>query len=261
MGDTGHVLVGDASIAVGSGYTFRRIGYTTDGVDMSVKSSFADIKVEETEGTIIRRETDQDVTVSLNIAEGSLANLEAAIPGSLLVVNLLTIGGTALQDKALTLVGRAPYAAPTEERTIVINNCNPTGEVSVPYKKGEVSVIPMTFSALVANTGVFGSVEDAVPALLTGLTENLAASFVPVFATATLDYALAAAGGEATVDITATFAGATLTFYDSDHPTGTVVASGVAHAVTVAVGINVIVIKVVKATLGTRHYKIVITRP
>ena len=268
MGDKANVLVGVASIAIGTGYTFRRIGYTSDGVTMVVRSSFADIKVEENEGSIIRKLTDQEVNVSLNMVEGLLDNLEAAIPGSSINVagTILTLGGTALQEKALTLVGKAPDATPTEERLITLTNCNPTGEVALPYKKGEITIVPVTFSALVADpvppapSGVFGSKEDAVPALLTALTENLAASFVPAFATAKLDYTLAAAGGEAAVTMNATFAGATITYYDPDNPLGDVVASGVDHIVNLAVGENVIVIKVVKATLGTRHYRIVVTR-
>ncbi len=266
MGDTAKVLVGDASIAVGTGYTFRRIGYTSDGATMTVRSSFADIKVEENEGSVIRKLTDQEVQVSLNIAEGLLANLEAAIPGSSLLADVLTLGGTVLQEKALTLVGQAPFATPTEERLITLPKCNPTGEVALPYKKGEITIVPVTFSALVedpvppALTGVFGTVEDAVPALLTALTENLAASFVPVFATETLDYTLAAANPENAVTFNATFAGATITYYDPDTPAGSVVVSGVNHIVNLAVGENVIVIKVVKATLGTRHYRIVVTR-
>jgi len=266
MGDTANVLVGIASIAVGTDYTFRRIGYTTDGVIMTVRSSFADVKVEENEGSIIRKLTDQEILVTLNVAEGLLANLEASIPGSSLLLDVLTLGGTVLQEKAITLVGKAPGAPPTNERLITLTKCNPTGEVALPYKKGEISIVPVTFSALVADpvppalSGLFGAVEDAVPALLTGLTENLAASFVPAFATATLDYTLAATNLEAAVTITATFAGATLTFYDPDHPTGSVVASGAGHVVNLAVGVNIIVIKVVKATLGTRHYRIVVTR-
>jgi len=169
MGDTANVLVGVAEITLGVGISASVIGYTVDGVNMTVSSSFFDAKVEENEGTIIRRLTDQEVKVSLNVAEGTLANLEAAIPGSdVLIAGTLTIGGQALQEHRLTLRGTTPAG---RDRVIVLTAVNPTGEVSTPYKKGEVTVVPMTFSALVDDSSEFGSVTDAVataPTLVVG---------------------------------------------------------------------------------------------
>ena len=169
MGAAAKVLVGVASIAVGSGYTFRRIGYTTDGVTMTVRSTFADVKVEENEGTLIRRLIDQEVDVTLNMAEGTLANLTAAIPGAVATSPAITtIGGGTLQSSRLTLVGLNPAGYP---RVIVLTEVNPTGEVGIPFKKGEVSVVPITFSAIVADVGTFGTLTDAAavaPTLVVG---------------------------------------------------------------------------------------------
>lgn len=161
MGDTANVLVGVAEITLGVGVSAQVIGYTVDGVTMTVSSSFFDAKVEENEGTIIRRLTDQEVKVSLNVAEGAIANLSAAIPGSDLTGAVLTIGGSDLQEHRLTLRGTTPAG---RDRVIVLSRVNPTGEVGVPYKKGEVTVVPMTFSALVDDSGEFGSVTDAAAA-------------------------------------------------------------------------------------------------
>ena len=162
MGDTANVLVGVAEITLGVGVSASVIGYTVDGVNMTVSSSFFDAKVEENEGTIIRRLTDQEVKVSLNVAEGTLANLGAAIPGSdELVAGTLTIGGQDLQEHRLTLRGTTPAG---RDRVIVLTSVNPTGEVTTPYKKGEVTVVPMTFSALVDDSSEFGSVTDAAAA-------------------------------------------------------------------------------------------------
>jgi len=158
MVDTANVLVGTAEITLGVGVEAIVIGYTVDGVTMSVGSSLADIKVEENEGTLIRRLTDQEVKVTLNVAEGALANLAAAIPGCGYADPIVTIGGSALQEHRLTLEGVNPAGYP---RVIVLTSVNPTGEVTTPYKKGELSVVPMTFSALVDDSGEFGSVLDA----------------------------------------------------------------------------------------------------
>jgi len=157
MGATANVLVGVAEITVGVGYSAVVIGYTVDGVNMSIRSSMADIKVEENEGTIIRKLIDQEVSVTLNVAEGTLANLAAAIPGNDLTGAVLTLGGSDLQEHRLTLKGLDPAGYP---RVIVLTSVNPTGEVTTPYKKGEVSVVPMTFSALVDDSSEFGTVLD-----------------------------------------------------------------------------------------------------
>ncbi|MDD5081780.1 MAG: hypothetical protein PHU08_00260 [Dehalococcoidales bacterium] len=165
---TANVLVGTAEITLGVGVSAVVIGYTVDGVNMTVRSSFFDAKVDENEGTIIRRLTDQEVLVTLNVAEGAIANLAAAIPGSDLTGAVLTVGGSALQAHRLTLKGINPAGYP---RVIILTSVNPTGEVTTPYKKGEVTVVPMQFSALVADAGTFGTVLDAAavaPTLLVG---------------------------------------------------------------------------------------------
>ena len=171
MGVTANVLVGDVTITI-DGALLTSGGleeasllpitgmYTTDGVTMTIRSDFANIKVEENVGTIIRRLVDQEVQVTINIAEGSLANLCAAIPGSEINVGgtIVTIGGGSLQEFSLVLVGEAPAAG---TRTITLTKVNPIGEVGIPYKKGEISFVPVTFACIVADTGIFGTIEDS----------------------------------------------------------------------------------------------------
>jgi len=158
MGDTANVLVGTAEVTLGVGVDAIVIGYTVDGVNMTVRSDFFNAKVEENQGTIIRRLTDQEVDVTLNVAEGTLANLAAAIPGCDLTAATITIGGSDLQEHRLTVRGTTPAG---RDRVIVLTKVNPTGEVSTPYKKGEVTVVPMTFSALVDDDSEFGEIFDA----------------------------------------------------------------------------------------------------
>lgn len=172
MGNTGNVLVGSPT-----SITIDRIGaedpgglqtagllpitgfYTTDGAQLIVRSSFADIKVEENIGTIIRRLTDQEVQIVINIAEGELANLVAAIPGSSINAggDTITIGGSPLQGFSMVLVGEGPAGA---TRTITLTRVQPVGEVGIPYRKDEISIVPVTFSCIVADTGIFGTIED-----------------------------------------------------------------------------------------------------
>uniref|UniRef100_A0A6M3KKG2 Tail protein n=1 Tax=viral metagenome TaxID=1070528 RepID=A0A6M3KKG2_9ZZZZ len=170
MGAKANVLVGDVKVTMGVGINAVVIGYSIDGVSMTVRSTDANIKVEENEGTLIRRLIDQEVDVTLNLAEGTLVNLTAAIPGAVATTGAITtIGGGALQSHRLTLEGLNPVGTP---RIIVLTEVNPTGEVGVPFKKDKVSIIPITFSALVADTGIFGTSTDA-PTLAAAPTPTL----------------------------------------------------------------------------------------
>jgi hypothetical protein len=154
MGTAANVLIGVASVTIGE----TAVGYTADGVMMTVSSDFFDAKVEEIVGTIKRVLVDQEVEVTLNMAEGSLANMAEAIPGSSLDTNTLTLGGAALQEKALVLVGKNPAGF---DRTITLTLVNPVGAVGIPYKKGEISVVPVTFKALADDSGEFGTIVDS----------------------------------------------------------------------------------------------------
>jgi hypothetical protein len=168
MGTKANVLIGTAEITLGVGVLARVVGYTTDGVTMSVKSDYFHAKSEENVGTLKRYLTNQEVEVALNIAEGALVDLADAIPGSSLTGAVLTLGGATLQEKRLTLRGITPGGL---DRVIILTLVNPIGEVSMPYKKGEVSIVPVVFSALVADSGEFGEVTDAqaaAPTLLVG---------------------------------------------------------------------------------------------
>ena len=152
-----NVLVGVCSVK----FDDVDLGWTSDGVTMTVTSELFDVKVEEVIGVLDRVVTDQSVAVALNMAEGTLTNMSTAIPGSVLdsVANTLTVGGGALQSGTLTLVGKNPAG---KNRTIDFHKVNPTGEVGVPYKKAEISIVPVTFSALVNPAdGKFLTVTDA----------------------------------------------------------------------------------------------------
>lgn len=153
MGAAGYVLVGVASISLGG----VALGYTVDGVRLEIKSQFNDIKTINLVGTKKRVLVDQTVEVTVNLAEGSLVNMAAAIPGSGLTGSTLTIGGENLQESALVLIGKNPAG---RNRTVTITAVNPVGNVSIPYKKGEISVVPVIFSAIVQSDGTFGTIVD-----------------------------------------------------------------------------------------------------
>jgi hypothetical protein len=121
-------------------------------------------------GTIKRVVTDQGITVTLNLAEGTMANLGIVIPRSLeSPAKTLTLGKDYsatfpyLMGK-LVLVGKNPDG---NDRTVTLHKVTSTGDIGIPYKKGEISVVPVTFSVMKdgipANTATyntFGTIED-----------------------------------------------------------------------------------------------------
>lgn len=164
------VLVGTAEIRVGVGSNSRTIGYTVDGVTATHKAEMADIKVEELDGTIIRRQVDAGLDIAFTMAEATLENMVEAIPGSALNGggNELTLGGEELQEIRLTLIGVEPSAG--RDRIIVLYKANPTGEVGLLFKKGELTPVPVTFSGLIDDDGMYGETIDggSIPPTVVG---------------------------------------------------------------------------------------------
>ena len=158
MGTIANVLVGVVAVTWDTGGDNLALGFTEDGITMTVSTDFFDVNVEEVIGSIHRVMTHQEITVTLNLAESSLVNMEVAIPGSSVAAAVLTLGNAALGEKNLQLVGTNPAGF---ARTIVLTQVNPVGEVGIPYKKGAISVVPVTFKALVQSDGTFGTLTDA----------------------------------------------------------------------------------------------------
>ena len=120
-------------------------GYTEDGVTMEYTAAITDIEVEEATFPINRVITKEDFSVTLNCAENLLANLQQALAGGLTGgAGIIDLGGGALQDVALRIYGLAPGGL---HRTIYIPYAHPVGAVSMSYKKGTKTIIPITFKA------------------------------------------------------------------------------------------------------------------
>ncbi len=134
---------GTAGIRLSS--MFTEVGYTEDGVTVIYTADTADIEVEEETFPIDRVLTKETAEVTCNMAESSLFNLDKAMGGSLLSGSILKLGGGVL--KKLTLQVRAVDPA-SFIRAIQMPSCTATGSVGMPYKKGEKTVIPVTFQAL-----------------------------------------------------------------------------------------------------------------
>ena len=137
-GDTG-----TAGIQLSS--MFTEIGYTEDGVTITYTADESDIEVEEETFPIDRVITKETAEVTCNMAESSLFNIDKAMAGSLWSGSILKLGAGTNKKMTLGIRGTNPAGF---TRQITIPSCTATGAVGMPYKKGEKTVVPVTFQAL-----------------------------------------------------------------------------------------------------------------
>ena len=147
-----NVLVGVATLSFKypTGGSYIEVGYTEDGVDMEYESKTEDIRVEEVTFPIDRVITEEDVKVTCKMAESSLINIDKAMAGSVLAGSVITVGGGAIKDMSIKIVGTNPAGF---ARTIEIPLANATGTVGMNYNKGKKTIVPVTFQALYTAAG------------------------------------------------------------------------------------------------------------
>jgi len=142
-----NVLTGVAvlSIKYPVGGAYVEAGYTEDGVTLTYTANESDINVEEETFPIDRVIDTESLEVTCNMAESSLYNMDKAIAGSVLAGSVITIDGGVNKEMSIKIVGTNPagYA-----RTIEIPLATATGAVSMPYRKAQKTVVPVTFQAL-----------------------------------------------------------------------------------------------------------------
>ena len=105
----------------------------------------ADIEVEEETVPIDRVLTKETIQITCNMAESSLYNIDKAMAGSVLVGSLLTVGAGGNKTMNLIITGTNPAGL---IRQILIPLATSTGAVAMSYRKGEKTVVPVTFQAL-----------------------------------------------------------------------------------------------------------------
>jgi len=136
---------GGTSPAMSLSSPFTEVGYTEDGVTMTYTADEADIEVEEETFPIDRVITKETAEITCNMAESSLANIKNAMAGAVLSGNILTIGAGVNKTMNLRIEGITPAGFLMQ---IFIPKATAIGAVGMAYKKGEKTVIPVTFQAL-----------------------------------------------------------------------------------------------------------------
>ena len=136
---------------------YTDVGYTEDGVTMEYTADEADGEVEEETFPIYRVITKETVQITCNMAESSLANIGNAMAGAAVSANILSFGAGVNKTMNLRIKGLNPAGF---IREILVPLATATGAVGMSYKKGEKTVVPVTFQALKPATGFACTIVD-----------------------------------------------------------------------------------------------------
>ena len=136
------------------------VGYSEEGLTIEYTAETEDVRVEEETFAIGAALTSEEVTITMNMAEASMYNLDKAMSGSLLSGSILKLGAGTLK----TMNARIELTNPTGyKRHILIPSCFATGGVAMQSRKNEKTIVPITLKALkTANEAAVTIVENAV---------------------------------------------------------------------------------------------------
>lgn len=160
MGIKANVLVGVATLYIKYpvGGTYVDVGFTEDGVHFEYSAEKTTIRVEEKTYPIAQAINTEDLKVTANLAEATLANLFHAMAGASQVGNIITIGNGVDKEMSVKIIGKNPAGF---NRTIEIPCAVAEGTVGLAWRKNEKTVIPVSFVALESPSGNLGTITDA----------------------------------------------------------------------------------------------------
>jgi len=136
---------GGSAPGMSLGSPFTEVGYTEDGVVFEYTADTADIEVEEETFPIQRAITKETLAITCNMAESSLANINNAMAGAVVAGTVLTLDDGVNKTMNLKIKGVTPLGF---NREIFVPLATTTGAVGMSYKKGEKTIVPVTFQAL-----------------------------------------------------------------------------------------------------------------
>lgn len=130
-------------------------GFTSDGVNLMLNQEFATMTVDQIADIIGRKMTQRDVQVQTNLAEATLENLTIGLntgtiaTGSGFKSYTPVFSGNELQPTYIAVIfdGYAPASAAgvTKRRRFILRRCLSIDNVETAYKKGEMTLVPVTF--------------------------------------------------------------------------------------------------------------------
>ena len=152
-GDATKILVGAATVSVGpwvpagGAGTLVDVGFTSGPVELTIKSTFVDVKVEQAETALANAITEQSFTLKVPCVQGELEKLRMATqqPTANLVTKTLTVARPTLQYYQIQLVGKGPESGGT--RTVTIYRALLKDVAAVAFGKGKEQAYDLTFEA------------------------------------------------------------------------------------------------------------------
>jgi len=165
---------GSTNTGVGTLVTnWRETGYTTNGLQVATNPSWSDVEVDQLLDSAKIFKDGMTLEVSTTFAEATLENLlvawgqastslssaapfekEAVLQGGSL--------GEAPLERGLVAIGNAPEQAPNVygERVYNLYRVLSVEAASFTNSRSEATTIPVTFRALPADTGDYGTIRD-----------------------------------------------------------------------------------------------------
>lgn len=134
------------------------VGYTEDGVTFNYTSEVTDSRVEEETYPIAARLASENMEIVCNLVESSLANINNAIPGSVLSGNILTLGAGVMKEMSIKLTGLTPDG--DYIRTYEFPRVVAVGPVSMAFRRMDKTVFPITLRCLKPSSGPVGTFVD-----------------------------------------------------------------------------------------------------
>lgn len=132
-----------------------------DGVTFTYTPTFYDHKSDQVAAKLRKTKTDVDLKITLNLMQGTLANLHKALnlAAASLSGSSLTIDTSQAADATLLIAGVAPDV---NTRTIIMDAVQVSSPMAITMSKNNPVMIPVEFECLYSTTNSrFGLVGDA----------------------------------------------------------------------------------------------------
>lgn len=136
---------GGTAPAMSLSSAYVTVGYTEDGVTFTYSVEGNKIEVDEETFPVNWKISSEEVLVTCNMAQSSLANLNNAMAGSVLSGSILTLGGGVSKQMNLKIEGIDPDGY---KLAIFLPKVVATGNVATTYRKNEKNVVPVQYMAL-----------------------------------------------------------------------------------------------------------------
>jgi hypothetical protein len=132
-------------------------GFTNDGITITIEQEFAEMTVDQLADRVGRKLTGRSLNIQANLAEATLENFTLGLNGGTITTGAgyklyePVYDGTELQPTYIAILfdGYAPASAAgvSKRRRFVLRKAIQTENVETAYKKGDMTLVPVTFSA------------------------------------------------------------------------------------------------------------------